>query len=139
VDKVSGQSSDNKISVAQVQPGITYQFSHKVSEADTAIAHNSGSVPVLATPKVVALCEYACCEAISSYLQEDYTTVGSHVDINHLAPSSVGDDVEIEVQVSKVDGRKFVFTVSVSDHKGTAAFGTMTRVMVNRDSFLSRL
>lgn len=62
----------------------------EVGESDTAIAHASGDVPVLATPRLVALCEEATVLVIAGSLDPSLTSVGTHVEIDHLAPSRVG-------------------------------------------------
>lgn len=109
-----------------------------VGETDTAVALRSGQVPVLATPRVVALCEEATCEAVSGELDEGQTTVGMRVQLDHLAPTAVGGSVTAEAALEKVEGRRLVFTVSVSDAQGLVAAGKITRVVVEVDRFLKK-
>jgi fluoroacetyl-CoA thioesterase len=109
-----------------------------VSEADTAIAMRSGSVPVLATPRLVALCEQASVQAIDGDLPEGVTSVGMRVQIDHLQPTAVGCRVEAEAMLEKVDGRRLVFTVTVSDPHGLVAAGKVTRVIVETERFLGK-
>lgn len=110
-----------------------------VAEADTALALGSGQVPVLATPRVVALCEEATCEAVSGELEAGQTTVGMRVQLDHLAPTAVGGAVTAEAALEKVEGRRLVFTVSVSDAQGLVAAGKITRVVVEVDRFLKKV
>jgi predicted thioesterase len=110
----------------------------KVSEDDTAIELGSGDVPVLGTPRVVALCEQATCEAYASSLTPGQTSVGTEVQLKHLAPIAVGGEVRAEATVERVEGRRVIFAVTVSDDSGLVAAGKITRVVVDRDEFLTK-
>jgi fluoroacetyl-CoA thioesterase len=109
-----------------------------VTDADTAIAHRSGSVPVLATPRVIALCEQAAFSAVADQLAAGQTTVSMKVQIDHLAPSAIGQSVTAEATVEKVQGRRIMFTVSVHDDHGLIAVGRVTRVVVDAEEFLAK-
>ena len=109
-----------------------------VTDADTAIAMRSGSVDVLATPRVVALCEEATCAALAGSLPEGSTTVGMRVQIDHLQPTPVGSVVEAEAVLEKIEGRRLTFSVSASDTKGLVAAGRVTRVLVEVDRFMDK-
>lgn len=110
-----------------------------VGESDTAISMRSGDVPVLATPRVIALCEEAAVAATDGHLTEGSTTVGMRVQVDHLQPTAVGDEVVAEAVLEKVEGRRLTFTVSVSDARGLVAAGRVTRVQVDRTRFLDKL
>jgi len=109
-----------------------------VTEADTAIAHHSGEVPVLATPRVIALCEQAAFTAVAADLDAGQTTVSMKVQIDHLAPSAIGQTVTAEATVEKIQGRRIQFTVSVNDDHGLIAVGRVTRVVVDAAEFLAK-
>jgi predicted thioesterase len=109
-----------------------------VTEMDTAIAHRSGEVPVLATPRVIALCEQAAFTAVAGDLSAGQTTVSMKVQIDHLAPSAIGQTVTAEATVDKVQGRRVMFTVSVHDDHGLIAVGRVTRVVVDAEEFLAK-
>lgn len=109
-----------------------------VTEADTAVAMRSGSVDVLATPRVVALVEEASVIAVAEHLAEGETTVGTRVQLDHLAPSAVGSTVVAEAHLDKVEGRRLTFTVSVNDVRGLVAVGKVSRVIVDQQRFLER-
>ena len=110
-----------------------------MAEDDTAIAMGSGSVPVLATPRVVALAEQACVEAVAGRLEAGHTTVGMQIQLDHVAPTPVGRAVTAEATLDKVNGRKLQFTVSVNDSHGLVAAGRVTRVVVDTERFLERV
>ncbi len=110
-----------------------------VSETDTAIAMRSGEVPVLATPRLVALFEEAAMKAIDGQLAPNETTVGMRVQVDHLAPTAVGDVVTAEATLVDVEGRRLTFTVSAKDPRGLVGAGKVTRVVVDVERFLDKL
>jgi len=109
-----------------------------VEDADTAIAMASGDVPVLATPRLVALVEQACCDAVRDALHENETTVGTEVQLKHLLPVPVGGKVRAEASLDRVDGRRLIFTVSVTSDRGLVAAGKATRALVDRAAFMEK-
>ena len=119
--------------------GLKGTATMQVSSADTARSMGSGSVEVLATPRLVALCEQATCAALDGHLAPGCTTVGMRVQIDHLQPTPVGSSVEAEAVLEKVEGRRLTFVVSASDPKGLVAAGRVTRVLVDLDRFMSKL
>jgi predicted thioesterase len=109
-----------------------------VTDDDTAIALRSGEVPVLATPRLIALCEEAAVKAVAGHLKDGETTVSMKVQIDHLSPSAVGQRVVADATVEKVNGRRVAFTVSVNDDRGLVAAGRVTRVVVDAKHFLDK-
>jgi len=122
-----------------VKPGLSAEVELLVSDEDTAIAFKSGSVAVLSTPRVIALCEQAAINAVEMELDPDATTVSMKVQLDHLAPTGVGNRVCAEATVEKVSGRRIIFTVSVNDDRGLVAVGRVTRVIVNQERFLDKI
>src|SRR5436309_8511608 len=114
-----------------VETGLSGAVDLVVTDADTALAQHSGSVPVLGTPRIVALCEEATVAAVAGSLAEGQTTVGMRVELSHLAPTNVGSKVRAEATLEKTEGRRLTFTVSVSDDHGLVAAGKITRVVVD--------
>jgi predicted thioesterase len=115
-----------------------------VTDADTAAAVGSGTLPVLGTPRLLAWCEAATCAAVAPTLEEGSTSVGTRVSLEHLAASPVGQEVEVSASTSYVDGRLHLFTVAArhvdAGRPGkVVASGEVTRVVVNAEKFLSRL
>lgn len=121
-----------------MQPGRAAALELLVTDQDTAIAAGSGDVPVLSSPRILALCEEACCGAVAGALQAGETTVGHRAQLDHVAPVRVGSTVRAEVTLEKVEGRRLSFTVTVSDDSGLVAAGRVTRVVVQRDEFLEK-
>jgi predicted thioesterase len=121
-----------------IRPGLTGSATLDVVADDTAEAFGSGDVPVLGTPRVVALVEQASIAALGSALAATQTSVGMRVQIDHLAPTAVGGAVTADATLEKIEGRRLTFTVSVSDRCGLVAAGRVTRVVVERERFLSK-
>jgi fluoroacetyl-CoA thioesterase len=120
------------------KPGLAASVTLLVEEQDTAAALGSGDVPVLGTPRVVALAEQASCAAVADELPEGATTVGYAVQMSHLAPTPVGATVTAEATLESIEGRRLVFRISVSDARGLVAAGRITRVVVERSRFVER-
>ncbi len=122
----------------QLAPGLTAQVELLVTDADTAQALGSGDVPVLGTPRVVALAEAATVAATTRTLAPGQTTVGVRVELDHKAATPVGRRVVAEAVLSGVDGRTLTFDVSVRDGDVVAAEGRVTRVLVDRQKFVDK-
>ena len=130
----------------QLDPGLATGLSASVSltvtDADTALALRSGDVPVLGTPRLVALCEEASCRALKAHLGPGRTSVASRIQFDHLAAVAVGTTVTAEATLERVEGRRLVFTVSVrlrSDAQaGLVGAGRLTRVLVDRTKFMAK-
>jgi fluoroacetyl-CoA thioesterase len=120
------------------RPGLSATADLVVADADTAIALNTGDVPVLATPRVVSLAEEASIRSIDGTLAEGTTSVGYRVQLDHLAPTGVGGKVRAEATLEMIEGRRLTFRVSVSDGHGLVAAGRITRVIVERGRFLEK-
>lgn len=114
-----------------------------VSPAGTAITAGSGDLPVLATPRLVALLEEAACAALTGVLPPESTSVGTRIDVRHRVPSPVGAHVTATARVTDVSGTRITFDVSATHEGGGAAIeigsGTHTRVVVEREAFLGAL
>ena len=112
-----------------------------VSAEDTAAALGSGDLPVLGTPRLLAWCEAATCAAIAAQLSPGATSVGTRVELEHLAASPVGQEVTVAASTAYADRRLHRFSVSarnVGDGRLVAS-GEVTRVVVDADRFLARV
>lgn len=121
-----------------MRPGASAAVELTVTEADTAIAMGSGDVPVLATPRIVALVEQAAVAAAHPALDPGCSTVGVRVQLEHISPTPVGGRVTAEANLEKVEGRRLVFHVSARDERGLIAAGKVTRVLVDVERFLDK-
>jgi fluoroacetyl-CoA thioesterase len=87
----------------------------RVGAAHTAAALGSGDVPVFGTPALVALLEQAAVQALQGALDPEETTVGTAMQVNHLAASPVGVEIRAEADLVAIDGRMLTFTVRAFD------------------------
>ncbi|CAM3470027.1 thioesterase [Nocardioides dubius] len=110
-----------------------------VTDEDTAQAVGSGSLPVLGTPRLLAWCESVTCAAIEPLLTPGRTSVGTRVDLEHLAASGVGAEIEVEVSAAYTEPRLVRFTVAARMGAKLVGSGEITRVVVDAERFLSRL
>jgi fluoroacetyl-CoA thioesterase len=118
-----------------LQPGASAVIEVVVGSQDTAVALGSGDLPVLGTPRVLALAERATVAAVAGALGPDETTVGAHVELDHLHPSFVGAHLRVEATLGTVRGRRLIFEFRVTEGARDLAVGTVTRVLVRRDAF----
>lgn len=121
------------------RPGQAAEQSYVVDESDTATALGSGDVPVLATPRLLAWLEAATVSAVKDGLPDGATSVGTRVDLEHVAASPVGVTVTVKAEVVAVDGRLVQFDVVALHPDGKlVAHGRIKRVNVDRARFMAR-
>jgi len=122
--------------------GLSAQLELTVGAEDTAEHFRSGDVPVLATPRLLALCEEATCRATDGHLSERQASVATRVQFDHLAPVAIGSVVLAEATLVKIEGRRLIFTVSAArlegDGGGLVGAGRVTRVVLDRAAFLAK-
>jgi predicted thioesterase len=120
--------------------GLASSQQHTVQSADTAPALGSGSVPVFATPRLLAWLEQATCAAIDESLEPGTTSVGTRINLDHQYAAVVGAVVTCRATLAAVDGRLLQFDVSATDEEDRLlATGQITRVVVDVDRFMARL
>lgn len=118
--------------------GMKGETATVVEREDTAYEVGSGSLLVYATPCMVALMEGAACEAISSALPEDKTSVGTELSISHLSATPVGLEVRAEAEITEVDGNRLTFQVRAFDEAGLIGEGTHKRAIISCQRFLEK-
>jgi predicted thioesterase len=125
-----------------VAVGLRATITAEVTEADTAEALGSGDLPVLGTPRLLALAEAACIAAVAPALEAGQTTVGTAVSLEHRRPSLIGTPLEIEAELTEIDGRRLIFMfIAYGPGEGDEAVigaGTAQRVLVDVARFLAR-
>jgi predicted thioesterase len=121
------------------QPGDVGRVETVVDESMIAAAVGSGSVQGLSTPTMIALMEGAAIAAIADSLEPGNSSVGTRIDVRHLAPTPVGMRVVAEARVVEVDRRRISFAVSAFDAKGPIGEGTHDRFVVDASRFAQTL
>lgn len=123
----------------ELAPGLTGRASWAATERHSAEAWGSGAVPVFSTPSLVGLMEAAAIDALAGRLADDQTTVGTRIEVSHLAATPLGDLVQAEAVLVSVDGRRLVFDLVAHDSRQRIGEGRHERMVVSRQRFLSRL
>ncbi len=122
-----------------LKPGLSYQKEFTVIAEHTAPHLGSGAVKVLATPMMIAYIEIAALEQLASYLPQGYSSVGTHVNVRHLAASMLGAKVRVTVTIEEVDGNKVSFSTEVWDGDKQVGAGTHERFVIEVARFLKKL
>jgi fluoroacetyl-CoA thioesterase len=119
-------------------PGMLARVELTVTDADTAQALGSGDVPVLATPRVLALAEAATVAVTARQIPGGITTVGTRAEIDHRAATPVGRTVTATATLAKMDGRNLIFDVVVRDGERVVAEVRVERALLDRQRFIEK-
>lgn len=123
---------------SQLSPGLRGSAEIVVGTRDTAPHVGSGKIKVLATPVMVGLMEEAALNAVEGQLPAGHQTVGTRLDITHVAATPVGLRVTAGAELTRIDGRRLVFRVWADDETDRIGEGTHDRIVVNVARFDER-
>lgn len=121
-----------------MQIGLTKETMTKVTEANTAAAVKSGTLPVFATPMMIALMEEAAASLVEEHLDREETSVGILMNVKHTAATPVGMNVRAKAEITAIDGRKITFKVEAFDEKEKIGEGVHERFIVKSEKFLNK-
>jgi len=124
--------------VKEIIAGVAGEADIEVTHDTLASRWGSGAVEVFSTPALIGLMEAAASRALEPYLDPGETTVGSLVNVAHLAPTPAGLKVKARATLVEVAGRKMVFKVEAWDDHEKVGEGTHERFVVDRERFLSK-
>ena len=119
-------------------PGMIGEAQTTVTESNTAAAVGAGGVDVFATPMMIALMGNAAWRAVAEELDEGYVTVGTLVNVHHIAATPIGQEVHATATLIEIDGRRLVFMVEASDEHQKIGEGIHERFIVQLDKFLRK-
>jgi fluoroacetyl-CoA thioesterase len=125
--------------VLNLPPGMTGTAELVVGEQHTAPRIGSGRIRVLATPVMINLIEAAALAAIEHLLPAGYQSLGTHLDVRHIAATPVGMRVTATAEVTRMEGRTVHFRVEARDEKELIGDGSHERVIVNVSKFDQRV
>ncbi|HYF93559.1 MAG TPA: thioesterase family protein [Symbiobacteriaceae bacterium] len=120
-------------------PGLTGEAHAVVNDANTAAAVASGGIAVFATPMMIALMENAALRTVQPHLAEGESTVGTMLNVKHLAATPIGMRVRAVARLETVEGRRLLFTVEAYDEKEKIGEGTHERYVIGVERFLERV
>ena len=121
-----------------VTVGLKGRAETLVNDANTAQAACSGALPDFGTPFMCALMEEAAWKSIAPHLEVGQSTVGTRLNVSHDSATPVGMKVWAESEVTEVDGKRLLLTVTAFDEKGPIGTGIHERFIVTNDRFLSK-
>lgn len=112
---------------------------HSVPQLDSAWPGFRDMPPVLATAMMIAFIEQTCIMGLRPFLSPGQRTVGTHVDISHMAATPIGMTITAEVELVAIEGRTLSYKVSCRDEAGLIGEGTHRRTIIDFDRFVQRL
>jgi len=128
-----------------LRPGVRHTMTYVVPERRT-VPHllpesaDFAAMPhVLATGYMVGIVEWACMEALHGHLDDGEISLGTHVDLSHVAPTLPGSTVTVDVEVTRVERRTVTFDVVARDENAVISTGSHQRGVVDRGRFENRL
>jgi predicted thioesterase len=121
-----------------IAPGLVGESRTVVDALMLADFIGSGILEVYSTPSMIGLMENAACQAVDGLLPNGQTTVGTRLDVRHLAATPIGVEVRARAELLEVDGRKLVFQVEAFDPQEKIGAGTHERAIVDPDRLLAR-
>ncbi|MEM7111483.1 MAG: thioesterase family protein [Chloroflexota bacterium] len=119
-----------------VKVGHSVTLEWTVTPEVTAVAYGNEGVEVLATPALVGFCEGACLTCMADVLAEGQATVGTMVNIRHVAATPLGMKFWVTAKLIEVDRRRYLFEVEAKDEKEIILKGTHERFIINLQKFL---
>jgi fluoroacetyl-CoA thioesterase len=122
-----------------IQPGAVNLTEHRVEPRHLASEWGSGLADVLATPALVAFCEGCARLAVEPYLGEGQQTVGTRIDLQHIAATPPGLSVRVRAELITVDGRRLTFKLEGWDEVEKICEGEHERTIIDTDRFLARV
>lgn len=123
----------------ELKPGLKGEARTKVSAENTANKLASGIAEVFATPMMIGLMEGAASNAVSPFLEEGFSTVGTLVNVKHLAATPPGHEVRAEAELVKVEGKRLAFKVAAYDETELIGEGTHERFIIDMGRFMQRV
>lgn len=122
----------------ELKIGLTGSAEVPVSNSNTAKTMGSGDLDVFATPAMIALMEKAATLAVQPYIDEGSSTVGTVINVKHMAATPIGLNITARAQLVKVEGKRLVFSVEAFDGKDKVGEGWHERFIINAQKFISK-
>ncbi len=121
-----------------MQVGIKHTVTELVTPDKTAKTVGSGLLPVYATPAMIALMEKCAAECVVPYIEDGKSSVGTMLNVKHLAASPIGIEISCTATLTEIDGRRLVFSLEASDEKGPIGEGTHERFIIDVERFMAK-
>ena len=121
-----------------LEVGIKGNREQTVTDDLTAARIGSGELPVFATPALIALAEETAWRSVAAELEPGQGTVGTRMDLKHIAATPVGMTVRCETELVGIDRRRLVFAVTAFDEREKIAEGVHERFVVDNERFAAK-
>lgn len=122
-----------------LEVGLENIKEYVVKESDSAFNLGSGDLLVLSTPILIAFFENTAKDLINKYLDEESSTVGININVDHLAPSKIGTTIKVISRISDINKRIISFELEAFDNDTLIGKGTHKRCIINKEKFLSKI
>ncbi len=122
-----------------IKPGMADEANFQVEEQYTALRVGSGSLSVLATPSLIAFMERIAHNLLERHLPEGFSSVGTSVEVHHLAPTPAHSKVRVQCEILEVVGRQVTFALRAWDDYEKIGEGRHQRVIIEVARFLRRI
>jgi len=132
------KTNEERVFLMALEPGMTGEATTTVVYENTAAHVGAGGVEVFATPMMIALMENAAWRAVANGLEEGYVTVGTLVNVRHLAATPLGQQVRATAELVEIDRRRLVFKVEAYDELQKIGEGFHERFIVHLERFLKK-
>lgn len=120
--------------------GDQYTQTICIREQDSAASMGSGTLPVFATPAMIAYMENTALKVVQSELPEGSDTVGIEINARHTKASPIGASITLTATLTEIEGRKLSFSIEAKDEKGDiVGSATHQRFIIDKERFLSKL
>lgn len=123
----------------QIETGVKNTKELTVTDELTAAKMGSGLAPVYATPCMIALIEGTAAESVETFLEEGQGTVGTKVEVEHLAATPIGMKVRCETELIEVDRKRLLFKAEVYDETGLVGKGQHERFIIDNARFMEKV
>lgn len=122
-----------------MEPGIKGYSETIVSKENCAFTVGSGALNVFSTPSMIALIEKAAADSVTPYLEEGQQSVGTYLDVSHLASTPIGQKVWAETELTEIDRRMLTFKVTAYSEVEKIGEGTHKRCIIDIQRFLEKM
>ncbi len=122
-----------------IETGLKGQQSEIVTDEKTAAAMGSGTLPVYATPAMIALMEKTAMMSVAHELEDGQATVGTNLEIAHMAACGLGTKVSCESELVEIDRKRLVFSVTAYDGETVIGKGRHERFIIDTEKFMSKV
>lgn len=125
--------------MSKIKIGLCASIETDVKKEDSASRYGSGNVDVLSTPAMIALMECTAKSAVDLHLPVGYTTVGTKLDISHIAATPIGMKITINAELIEIKGKKLTFKVEAYDENEKIGEGIHERYIINLEKFMEKV